>query len=90
MRFQTLALCLREDGTNPAEVTRTSVDSVLGPLFGWALVGGLTRVLCGVGTNDPRVFVTVIVLLTGMALLASWMPAQRAARIDPLVATRHE
>jgi ABC-type antimicrobial peptide transport system permease subunit len=69
-----------------------AAGSVLGLLFGWALVGGLMRVLYGVETNDPRVFVTVIVLLllTGVALLASWIPARRAARIDPLVAICHE
>ena len=69
-----------------------AAGSVLGLWFGWALVGGLMRVLYGVETNDPRVFVTVIVLLllTGVALLASWIPARRAARIDPLVAICHE
>ena len=69
---------------------RIAAGLLLGLLLGWALVGGLTRVLYGVETNDPRVFVTVIVLLTSVALLASWIPARRAARIDPLVAIRHE
>ena len=71
-------------------VERIGAGSVLGLLLGWALVGGLTRVLYGVETNDPRVFVTVTVLLAFIALLASWIPARRAARIDPLVAIRQE
>ena len=86
-------------GASPASVlrdvlrnalARIGVGVGLGLFLGAALAGGLTRVLYGVETDDPRVFAAVAVLLTGVALLASWVPARRAARIDPLVAIRHD
>jgi len=39
---------------------------------------------------DPATFVAVPALLTGVALLATWVPARRAARVEPLVAIRSE
>jgi ABC-type lipoprotein release transport system permease subunit len=40
--------------------------------------------------GDPLVFVTITVSITSIALLASWLPAWRAAHIDPIVALRDE
>jgi len=60
------------------------------------LVGAifLTRVLAslhfGISPNDPLVFLLVAALFTGVSLLASWIPARRAVRVDPLVALRYE
>jgi putative ABC transport system permease protein len=63
---------------------------------GTGLIGALVatrliaRLLFAVRPSDPITFVTVAFLLGGVALVASYIPARRAARIDPMVALRYE
>jgi predicted permease len=55
------------------------------------MVGRLVRALLfGISPTDPLTYVTVIVILTAVALLASLLPAIRAARLDPMTALRIE
>jgi predicted permease len=73
---------------------RGFVITGLGLLIGIAGALGLTRFLSGflfqVKPVDPLTFAAVSVLLGGISLLASYIPAWRAARVDPMVALRYE
>jgi len=63
---------------------------VLGLVPAWLLGRALGVILVGVKPYDPPTFVGVCLLLAGVALLACWVPAQRASRTDPLVAIRYD
>ncbi len=60
-------------------------------LVGAAIVARLFRsMLFGIGPGDPATFVAVSAILGGVAFFACYIPAQRATRVDPLVALRKE
>jgi ABC-type antimicrobial peptide transport system permease subunit len=65
-----------------------------GVAVGWlaalALGQVLKSMLYGVGAHDPLTFVTVPLILVAVAALATWLPARRAARVDPATALREE
>ena len=68
--------------------------TIIGMAVGLAGALGLTRllrsVLFGVAPSDPGTFTAVSVLLISVSLLASYMPARRATKVDPMVALRYE
>jgi ABC-type antimicrobial peptide transport system permease subunit len=68
--------------------------ALVGVAIGVASAFGLTRLIAtflfGVTTRDPLVFLTVPLLLSTVAFLGVWLPAQRAAYVDPVVARRTE
>jgi putative ABC transport system permease protein len=68
--------------------------ALLGTGIGLALAAAATRVLggllFGVGSSDPLTFAAVPGLLIGVAVLAAFVPARRATRLDPALALRDE
>jgi len=68
----------------------TLIGVVLGAALALALTRFLTGLLVGVSAADPLTFLAVPLLLTAVALLACWIPARRAMKVDPMIALRRE
>jgi putative ABC transport system permease protein len=61
---------------------------LLGGAGAWALARALQGFLFGVTSTDPVTFVAMLIVLTSVAVIAGYLPARRASRIDPMVALR--
>jgi ABC-type antimicrobial peptide transport system permease subunit len=86
-------------GAQAADVMRLILGqglrmAVLGVLIGVAAALALTRLMAsqlfGVSSHDPLTYAAVGVMLTVVALLACYIPARRAVKVNPLVALRYE
>jgi predicted permease len=86
-------------GASPADVLRmvlrqslvlTGIGIVVGLAGAAAVTQLLTSMLFGVKATDPMTYALVVAMLIAVALLASYVPARRAMRVDPMVALRYE
>ena len=83
-RPQVMALVLRRTAI------LLSIGASLGALAAFAVGGLLSPVLYGVSPKDPAAFLLAALLIAAVALTAAWLPALRAARIEPSSALREE
>jgi len=66
------------------------IGLAVGLLAAFGITRVMTRLLVGVSASDPLTYTTVAMLLASVALLACWIPARRATRVDPGIALRYE
>jgi ABC-type antimicrobial peptide transport system permease subunit len=63
---------------------------LIGVPAAWLSSRFFASMLFGLNRNDPATMMLVIVILAAIALLASFIPARRATKVDPMVALRYE
>jgi putative ABC transport system permease protein len=71
-------------------MTLVAVGVAIGLAASFASTRLLNSLLFDVGSSDPLTFCATVVVLATLGMLAAWLPARRATRVDPIIALRHE
>ena len=71
-------------------VRMAALGTAGGLLGAFALTRLMTKLVYGVSVTDPLTYLVVVVLMAAIVLAASFLPARRAMRVDPMVALRYE
>jgi len=71
-------------------LTMAAIGIAIGLPMVWSIVKIIRSYLFGIQPYDPVTVISAVVLLVGVAMLAAWIPARRATRIDPMEALRYE
>jgi predicted permease len=66
------------------------IGVIVGMIAAWSLTRAMAHMFAGVSTNDPLTYISVAILMSGVGLVACWIPARRAMLVNPLVALRYE
>jgi putative ABC transport system permease protein len=86
-------------GAGPGQIFRlivgqglrlTAIGIAVGLIAAFVLTRGMTTMLVGVKATDPTTFASMAGLFVLIAAIASWLPAWRAASLDPITALREE
>jgi putative ABC transport system permease protein len=67
-------------------MTLTLIGVVAGLVRAFALTRVIPNLLFGVGVSDPTTFIGISFLLLAIAFIACYLPARRAAKLDPIIA----
>ena len=67
-----------------------SAGVILGVVSAWISTHAMRKLLIGVTGSDPATYAAAVAAISAVALLACWIPARRATKMDPLIALRYE